>query len=81
MAKFKPRFRRLLFIDGRIRQGGYPNCGTLSREYAGTPLYSTLDAVFKKLACLLPDDTRVSAGCCHEVPTPWCLRRKIWSWT
>lgn len=123
MQKFKPQFRRLIFIDTRVRRGDYPNCATLAREYeanartiardieymrdmldapieydqgrrgyyytqpnymvpainvsesdlfalcvaekalaqyAGTPLYSTLDAVFRKLASLLPDDTRVS---------------------
>lgn len=33
MAKFKPQYRRLLFIDRKIREGGYPNCASLGREW------------------------------------------------
>lgn len=37
MAKFKPQFRRLLYIDERIRTGTrvgqYPNCRMLAEEY------------------------------------------------
>jgi len=33
MAKFKPQYRRLLFIDRRIREGMYPNCSSLAREW------------------------------------------------
>lgn len=37
MAKFKPQFRRLLFIDEKIRTGtrvgNYPNCRKLAEEY------------------------------------------------
>ncbi len=36
MAKFKPQFRRLIFIDSMIRRGSYPNCGKLAREYEVT---------------------------------------------
>jgi predicted DNA-binding transcriptional regulator YafY len=30
MAKFKPQYRRLLFIDREIREGRYPNCRSLA---------------------------------------------------
>lgn len=33
MAKFKPQYRRLLFIDRKIREGGYPNCVSLGAEW------------------------------------------------
>lgn len=33
MPKFKPQFRRLLFIDKRLRGDGYPNCSTLAAEW------------------------------------------------
>jgi len=33
MQKFKPQYRRLLFIDRKIREGGYPNCTSLAREW------------------------------------------------
>lgn len=33
MAKFKPQHSRLLFIDRKIREGGYPNCTSLAREW------------------------------------------------
>lgn len=33
MPKFKPQYRRLLFIDRKIREGGYPNCVTLAEEW------------------------------------------------
>ena len=33
MAKFKPQYKRLLFIDSRIREGRYPNCFSLAEEY------------------------------------------------
>jgi proteasome accessory factor B len=33
MAKFKPQYRRLLFIDRTIREGGYPNCSALGRAW------------------------------------------------
>jgi len=32
-AKFKPQFRRLLFIDRTIRDGRYPSAATLAREW------------------------------------------------
>lgn len=32
-AKFKPQFRRLLFIDRTIREGRYPSAATLAREW------------------------------------------------
>jgi predicted DNA-binding transcriptional regulator YafY len=31
--KFKPQFRRLLFIDRKIREGRYPNCTSLGAEW------------------------------------------------
>lgn len=31
--KFKPQFRRLLFIDRALRNGAYPNCTTLADEW------------------------------------------------
>lgn len=33
MPKFKPQYRRLLFIDRKLREGGFPNCTTLAREW------------------------------------------------
>lgn len=33
MPKFKPQYRRLLFIDRKIREGRYPNCRTLAKEW------------------------------------------------
>jgi predicted DNA-binding transcriptional regulator YafY len=33
MAKFKPQYRRLLFIDREIRRGRYPNCRSLAAEW------------------------------------------------
>jgi proteasome accessory factor B len=33
MPKFKPQYRRLLFIDKRLREGRYPNCSTLAAEW------------------------------------------------
>ena len=36
MAKFKPQYRRLLFIDREIRGGGYPNCRGLAQFWEVT---------------------------------------------
>jgi predicted DNA-binding transcriptional regulator YafY len=33
MPKFKPQYRRLLFIDRKIREGRYPNCVSLGDEW------------------------------------------------
>lgn len=33
MPKFKPQYRRLLFIDRRIKEGSYPNCVKLGEEW------------------------------------------------
>ncbi len=33
MAKFKPQYRRLLYIDRKIREGRYPNCASLAEEW------------------------------------------------
>jgi len=33
MAKFKIQFRRLLFIDSKVAEGGYPNCRQLAEEW------------------------------------------------
>jgi len=33
MPKFKPQYRRLLFIDREIRKGRYPNCRSLAGEW------------------------------------------------
>ena len=32
-AKFKPQYRRLIFIDEKLRAGGYPNCRSLADEW------------------------------------------------
>lgn len=37
MPKFKPQFRRLLFIDRRIKDGSYPNCRALAQEWEVSP--------------------------------------------
>jgi proteasome accessory factor B len=125
MSKFRPQYRRLIFIDSRIRRGDYPNASDIAREYevssrtilrdieymkvmldapiaydakrngyrytepsymlpaivvsesdlfalciaekalaqyAGTTLYGTLEAVFRKLASCLPAKIPVSAS-------------------
>ncbi len=33
MAKYKPQHSRLLFIDRKIQEGGFPNCSTLAEEW------------------------------------------------
>jgi predicted DNA-binding transcriptional regulator YafY len=33
MVKFKPQYRRLLFIDGKLREKAYPNCTTLAADW------------------------------------------------
>jgi len=33
MPKFKPQYRRLLFIDRKIREGCFPNCAGLGKEW------------------------------------------------
>lgn len=33
MAKYKPQHARLLFIDRKIREQGYPNCSSLAEEW------------------------------------------------
>ncbi|MDR9502177.1 MAG: WYL domain-containing protein [Desulfurivibrionaceae bacterium] len=33
MAKYKPQHARLLFIDRKIQEGGYPNCSSLAAEW------------------------------------------------
>lgn len=30
MPKFKPQYRRLLYVDRKLREGAYPNCSTLA---------------------------------------------------
>jgi proteasome accessory factor B len=37
MAKFKPQFGRLLFIDKKLQSEGYPNSTSLAREYEISP--------------------------------------------
>ncbi len=33
MGKFKPQYRRLLFIGRKIREGSFPNCSSLAKEW------------------------------------------------
>jgi predicted DNA-binding transcriptional regulator YafY len=33
MAKFKPQYRRLLYIDRKIREGRFPNCSSLAEAW------------------------------------------------
>ncbi len=33
MVKYKPQHSRLLFIDRKIREGRYPNCSSMAREW------------------------------------------------
>jgi len=37
MTKFKPQFKRLLFIDRQIRERCYPNCTALAEEWEVSP--------------------------------------------
>ena len=36
-AKFKPQYRRLLFVDRMIRQQRYPNCSSMARSWEVSP--------------------------------------------
>jgi proteasome accessory factor B len=33
VSKFKPQYRRLLFLDRKLRENSYPNCSSLSEEW------------------------------------------------
>ncbi len=33
MAKFKPQYKRLLFIDRKLREGAFPNCSSLAEAW------------------------------------------------
>ena len=33
MPKFKPQYKRLLFIDRKIKEGRYPNCSGMALEW------------------------------------------------
>ncbi len=33
MSRFKPQYRRLLFIDRKLRSGAYPNCSSLAADW------------------------------------------------
>jgi len=33
MPKFKPQYRRLMFIDRKVREGKYPNCAKMGQEW------------------------------------------------
>jgi proteasome accessory factor B len=37
MPKFKPQYRRLLFIDRELRKGRFPNCRALAEEWEVSP--------------------------------------------
>ena len=52
MAKFKPQYRRLLFIDRRLREGyageSLPNCTSLAAEWETSPKTIQRDIEFMK---------------------------------
>ena len=52
MAKFKPQYRRLLFIDERLREGSrgdkLPNCNSLAEEWETSPKTIQRDIEFLK---------------------------------
>ena len=52
MAKFKPQYRRLLFIDQKLRQSGshekLPNCTSLAEEWETSPKTIQRDIEFLK---------------------------------
>ena len=48
MAKFKPQYARLLFIDRLVRDGRYPNCSTIAREYEVSVRSVARDIAFMK---------------------------------
>ena len=52
MLKFKPQFKRLLFIDRKLRDGKYPNCITLAREWevSGKTIQRDLDYMRDELS-------------------------------
>ena len=52
MVKFKPQFKRLLFIDKKLREGKYPNCITLAREWevSGKTIQRDLDYLRDELS-------------------------------
>ena len=37
MSKFKPQYRRLLFIDRKLKERSHPNCSSLGREWEVSP--------------------------------------------
>ena len=56
MQKFKPQYRRLLFIDRKIRDGKYPNCQTLATDYEVSPRTIQRDIDYLKFQLEAPID-------------------------
>jgi predicted DNA-binding transcriptional regulator YafY len=57
MPKFKPQYRRLLFIDRKIKEGSYPNCVTMDKkwEVSGKTIQRDID--------YLRDELEAPIGC------------------
>ncbi|MBA4388291.1 MAG: hypothetical protein C0404_09945 [Verrucomicrobia bacterium] len=61
MAKFKPQYRRLLFIDKKLKERSYPNCNSIGAEWEVTPKTIQRDLDYMKYELDAPieyDQTR-----------------------
>jgi proteasome accessory factor B len=48
MSKYKPQHSRLLFVDRKIREGGYPSCQTMAEEWEVTRKTIQRDVTYMK---------------------------------
>ena len=60
MPKFKPQYRRLLFVDGQIRDGKYPNCTSLAKawEVSSRTIARDMDYLRDELAAPIAYDRK-----------------------
>lgn len=70
MPKFKPQYRRLLFIDRKIREGHFPNCVSLGAEWevSAKTIQRDIDYLRDELEAPLAYDT-VRHGYCYTEPS------------
>jgi len=70
MPKFKPQFRRLLFIDKKLREGTFPNCVNLAREWevSEKTIQRDLDYLRNELAAPIAYDP-LRHGYCYTEPS------------
>lgn len=69
MLKFKPQFKRLLFIDRKLREGKFPNCISLAREWevSGKTIQRDLDYMRDELSAPVAYDP-LRHGYCYTEP-------------